>query len=118
MVRSAATPRVSNHRSGSTAAQGSHLAYSRPADAGVVRIAGLVAHPIRKLGQHSVEFLPGMAVGDCLLKRAAHAEQPGIALGIADRKSHMPLPQSWMAFLGRIEFWAARPFGQVALEHV
>jgi len=83
-----------------------------------VRVARLVAHPVRELGQRGIELVPGVIVGHRLLERTAHAEQPRIALGIADRKSHVPLPQPRVAFFGRIELWAAGPFAQVSLEDI
>src|SRR5690349_5918401 len=86
------------------------VARSVPAAAGVVRVAGLIAHPVRELGKRYVEIPPGASVGNRLLERGAHAEQPCIALRITDGESHMPLAQTWMAFFRGIEFWAAGPF--------
>ncbi len=81
-----------------------------------MRIAGLVAHPVRQLGQRHVDFLPCITVRDRLLERATHAEQPCVTFRIANRKSEMPLAQTRMALFRGIEFWPTRPFAQITLE--
>src|SRR5208337_3785440 len=69
---------------------------SGPGFASIMRIVGLVAHPVGELGHIGVEFRPRRRIGDGFGQRVAHAQKPGVALGVADRKAHMTLAQAWM----------------------
>ena len=62
-----------------------------PILARVVGVAGPVAHPVGKVRHALVDGLAHARVGDGLVERAAHAQQPGVALRLADRKTQMPL---------------------------
>ena len=52
--------------------------------AGVGTIFRLIAHPVGEPGEGPGEILAYSGIGDGFVQCAAHAQEPGVALGFAD----------------------------------
>ncbi len=81
-----------------------------------MRIFGLVPHPVGKLLERSKNLLAGSCILDRFLDRAAHAEQPGIALRLTDPKAEMALAETGMALFRGIELRSSHPFTEILLQ--